>query len=260
MKIFRKGLSLIIALVMLISCVPITVFADTPETEYSISNGYLTYTINNKTGGFSIVTRDGHPQKKYDNNIPLLYKEDKTRSNGTSFITVRIDGKDYIFGQSYGIFGISSHLHEPVVSEEGRLLTVQWDIKGYSIIQRIALSYDEKSDITGNVGISYEILNNNDTDGEVGLRLLLDTALDNNVDAPYVITDYNINPQYIEKEYSGVGLPQQIRLLDSLNSPKKMAYLILKGWNAGVVPDKVIVGHWANLANTKYSYSKNCYS
>lgn len=255
MKIFRKGLSLIIALVMLISCVPITVFADTPETEYSISNGYLTYTINNKTGGFSIVTRDGHPQKKYDNNIPLLYKEDKTRSNGTSFITVRIDGKDYIFGQSYGIFGISSHLHEPVVSEEGRLLTVQWDIKGYSIIQRIALSYDEKSDITGNVGISYEILNNNDTDGEVGLRLLLDTALDNNVDAPYVITDYNINPQYIEKEYSGVGLPQQIRLLDSLNSPKKMAYLILKGWNAGVVPDKVIVGHWANLANTKYSYS-----
>lgn len=55
---------------------------------------------------------------------------------------MRIDGKDYIFGQNYGWLGLSSMLHEPVVSEEGRLLTVQWDINSYSVIQKIALSVD----------------------------------------------------------------------------------------------------------------------
>lgn len=259
MKILNKVLSLIIIFTMIMTSIPIYTFADSPEKEYSISNGYLTYTINNKTGGFSIVTDEGHPQKKYDNNIPLLYKEDKTRSNGTSFITVRIDGKDYIFGQSYGMFGISSLLHEPIVSEEGRLLTVQWDIKGYSIIQKVALSIDEKSDITGNVGISYQIINNNSSSGMVGIRLLLDTALDNNVDSPYVLTDTMTNPQLTEKEYKDSELPQQIRLVDSLSSPKKMAYLLLKGWNEGVVPDKAIVGHWANLANTRYSYTADSF-
>lgn len=259
MKILNKILSLIIIFAMIITSIPVNAFADSSEKEYSISNGYLTYTINNKTGGFSIVTDEGHPQKKYDNNIPLLYKEDKTRSNGTSFVTVRIDGKDYIFGQSYGMFGISSKLHEPVVSEEGRLLTVQWDIKGYSVIQKIALSIDEKSDITGNVGISYQIINNNNSSGNVGIRLLLDTALDNNIDSPYVITDTRTNPQYTEKEYKDLELPQQIRLVDSLSSPKKMSYLLLKGWNNGVVPDKVIIGHWANIANTKYNYSADSF-
>ena len=34
-----------------------------------------------------------------------------------------------------------------------------------------------------------------------------------------------------------------------------MAYMFLKGWNDGVVADKIIVGHWANLANTKYDYT-----
>jgi hypothetical protein len=255
----KKTLAMLLVVTMLTPLIPLNVFADTAEQEYSISNGYLTYTINNKTGGFSIVTTEGHPQKKYDNNIPLLYKEDKTRSNGTSFTTVRIDSKDYIFGQSYGMFGIASELHEPVISEEGRLLTVRWDIKGYSVVQKIALSVDEKNDLTGNVGISYQVTNNTSLAGKVGIRVLLDTALSNNTDAPYVMTDAKPNPQITEKEYKGSELPQQIRLVDSLSSPIKMAYALLKGWNEGVVPDKVIVGHWANLANTRYSYTADTY-
>ncbi|MCQ1528575.1 S-layer homology domain-containing protein [Lutispora saccharofermentans] len=259
MKILKKTLAVLLVASMLTALIPLNVFAETAEKEYSISNGYLTYTINNKTGGFSIVTTGGHPQKKYDNNIPLLYKEDKTRSNGTSFTTARIDGKDYIFGQSYGMFGIASQLHEPVISEEGRLLTVRWDIKGYSVVQKVALSVDEKNDLTGNVGISYQIINNTSSSGNVGLRILLDTALDNNTDAPYIMTDAKPNPQITEKEYKGSELPQQIRLVDSLSSPTKMAYALLKGWNDGAVPDKVIAGHWANLANTRYSYTADAY-
>ena len=150
-------------------------------------------------------------------------------------------------------------LHEPVVSEEGRLLTVQWDINSYSVIQKIALSVDPDSDTTGNVGISYQVINNSAKAGNVGIRVLFDTALGNSVDSPYVTTDTKVSPQLTEKEYTGEELPQQIRFTDSLSSPTKMAYMFLKGWNDGVVADKIIVGHWANLANTKYDYTADLY-
>ena len=88
-----------------------------------------------------------------------MYSDDKERSNGTSFITVRIGNKDYIFGQDYGFFGMSSHLDTPVVSEEGRLITIPWTIKGVTVTLKIALGTDENNDITGNAGISFEVTN-----------------------------------------------------------------------------------------------------
>ena len=109
MKKLRRSISTILVFVMLLSLAPLQVFADAiEEKEYSISNGYLTYTINNKTGGFSIVTADGHPQKKYDDNIPLLYKEDRNRSNGTSFTQCALMGKTTFSGRTT-LFGPVLH-------------------------------------------------------------------------------------------------------------------------------------------------------
>lgn len=88
MNIFKKALSYVLILAVLISAFPAAVFAE--EDEYRISNQYMSFTFNQKTGGFAIETAEGNPQKALDNDIPLLYAEDKERSNGTSFITVRI--------------------------------------------------------------------------------------------------------------------------------------------------------------------------
>lgn len=230
--------------------------AATLGDEYSIANEYIKYTIHARTGGFCIETKDGHPLKSFDNNIPLLYKEDNSRSNGTSFTTIRIDGKDYIFGQEYGWFGIDTKLHQPVVSDEGRLLTVAWDIKGYTVTQKVAISLDENNPLCGNVGISYTVTNKSGAAGNVGIRLLLDNALDSNIDAPYVMVN-QVSPTIVETEFHEV--PQQIRYMDSLSSPDKMAYALLDGWSgqSNIMVDKVIVGHWVNLANTRYHYEPN---
>jgi len=258
MNKMKKLCSMVVVIALLIGSVPIQVFAANSGNDYSIKNDYIKYTINSKTGGYCIETIDGHPQKSFDNNIPLLYKDD-TNSIGTSFTTVRIDGKDYIFGQDYGWFGILSNLSTPIISDEGRLITVTWTIKGYEITQRVAISIDENNKLAGNVGISYEVKNNNAQAGKVGIRVMLDNALDDQVDAPYVVADSNISPTIVETEYSGNTLPQQIRFVDSVSSPSKMAYALLSGWsgNEQVRPDKVIVGHWANLANTRYEYEAN---
>ncbi len=105
-----------------------------------------------------------------------MYSDDKGRSNGTSFLTVRIDGKDYIFGQDYGFFNISSQLGTPAVTEDGRLMTIPWTIKGVTVTLKVALSTDENQDITGNCGFSAEVTNNSGEAKNVSLRLMLDTA------------------------------------------------------------------------------------
>ncbi len=262
-SLLKRSLSIFVAITILLA---VWVQQDTPASaatlgdEYSIANDYIKFTFNARTGGFSIETIDGHPQKSYDNNIPLLYKEDANRSNGTSFTTIRINGKDYIFGQDYGWFGINSKLHEPVVSNDGRLLTIRWDILDYTVIQNVAISLDENNPLCGNVGISYTVINNSKKDGKVGIRLLLDNALSSSIDAPYVMIN-QISPTIVETEYVG-DVPQQIRYMDSLSSPDKMAYAILDGWSGqtDIMVDRVIVGHWVNLANTRYDYvpDPNC--
>lgn len=245
-------------LAMLVSFVPSQVFAD-GENIYTISNGYLTYMFNADTGGFAIQTAEGNPRKVLDNDIPLLYSDDKSRSNGTSFLTVRIDGKDYIFGQDYGFFNISSQLGTPAVTEDGRLMTIPWTIKGVTVTLKVALSTDENQDITGNCGFSAEVTNNSGEAKNVSLRLMLDTALGNETDAPYLVADEDIRPTLTEKEFVGSEVPGQIRGVDSLSNPKKILYLITKGWNNGAEPNRLILGHWANLANTRYDCEPDKY-
>ncbi|HBZ14022.1 MAG TPA: hypothetical protein DEO51_09660, partial [Clostridiales bacterium] len=90
MKAFKRIISSMLALVMFVLIFPLGVFAEGENDNiYSITNGYLTYSFNADTGGFAIETEEGNPKKILDNNIPLLYSDDKERSNGTSFITVR---------------------------------------------------------------------------------------------------------------------------------------------------------------------------
>ncbi len=261
MKIFNKIICLLLTLTMVLPLFSTAVMAEESNI-YSIQNDYVRYTINSETGGFSVETLDGNPQKDLDNNIPLLYKEDETRSNGTSFTTIRIDGKDYVFGRSYGFFGLSTTLHTPVVSEGGRLITVKWDIKDYTVTQEVALSAEADQDLTGNVGISYTITNNGSSSAPVGIRVLLDTALDSTVDSPYLVKDTDIDIISVETEYSRENgtMPSQIRGLDSLSNPSKMLYTFTKTWNNDAAAvDRIIVGHWRNLANTRYDYEANRY-
>ena len=256
MKKINRIISCILLLIMILTNIRIDVYAaNLPENIISLDNGYIKYTLNKKTGGFSIHTLKGHPQKKYDDNIPLLYQDDRN-STETSFTTVRIDGEDYIFGQDYGWLNMKSKLYEPVVNKEENTIITKWVINNIEVTQKIALSSDPNNDLAGNAGIVYEIKN---IDGEVhrvGIRTLLDSALDT-IDSPYMMAGYDSIPTVTEREFSGKDVPDQIRGMDSLENTSIMSYAILKGWSDGSAPDKAIIGHWANLADTKYDYTPN---
>ena len=97
MKILQRTVSCILILAFIMSLFSTVTFAEEGD-EYRISNDYLGFMYNSKTGGFAIETAEGNPHKSLDNNMPLLYADDKERSNGTSFITVRIGDKDFRSG------------------------------------------------------------------------------------------------------------------------------------------------------------------
>jgi len=269
MNLFRKAVSVLLAAAMVVGMLPTALFVGASEstqpedngTVYTIQNDYIRYSIDTVTGGFSVETLDGNPQKRLDDEIPLLFKEN-TESSGTSFTTVRIDGKDFIFGRDYSYYGINTKTHTPIVSHEGRLLTVQWDVGKISVLQEVALSAEDDMDLTGNVGISYTVVNNGTETANVGIRVLLDTALDSTVDAPYLMTDTETVPLKTEVEFSVKDgtLPSQICGYDSLENPSKMLYAFTKTFNnAAAKVDRLIVGHWRNLANTRYDYTPNEY-
>ena len=250
MKIFRKAIVLLLTAAMLVLTFPFSAFAG-GVSESVITNGYIKYRYNEETGGFSIETAEGHPKKDSDNDMPLLYQEDSGRSNGTSFITVRIDGKDYVFGQDYGFFGFDTIIGKPVISEEGRLMTISWTVKDITVIKKIALTKDTGSDTLGNVGLSFEVVNNGNKPVSVGIRLLLDTALGTKTDAPYMIVDNDLSPTYVETEFSGDYIPSQIRNVDALANPTAVSYIMPVGVSSLAKAVKGIIGHWANLANTR---------
>lgn len=262
MKCMKRLLCSLLAIALAVSLLPASALAASGEI-YTIANDYMTFTLNASTGGFGVSTVEGHPQKAFDNNIPMLYQGDGV-SPSTSFVTVRIDGKDYIFGQDYNWLGINtSPMKVPVITNTGtgQLISTSWSIKGYTITMQAALAKDAgDSDLRSNVGFAFTVENKNKQAGSVGIRVLLDTALDADTDNPYLITDLNNAPVRTETEFSGAEMFSQIRGMDSLSSPRQMCYALLTGWAQDSAPDRAIVGHWANLANTRYDYTPdpNC--
>ncbi len=293
MKLNKRILSSVMALMILITSLPLHVFADTTDTEentegegttegedtaetpedpYTIKNKYMTYTINPNTGGFSVVTAEGHPQKSADNNIPLLYQDDIEKSIETSYVTVRIDGEDYIFGRKYDFYDIKTTLSKPVKSDLGRQISITWTLGDIEVTQMAAISYDEEESTTGNIAIKYAIVNKGTTPHDVGLRVLFDTALGKEIDAPYFFSDDDVNPMLheISLEKSEDEIPDQLRLSNIMSGRLNSTHTAMTGYflfddrtfdfGDALKPDKITIGHWAHLANTRYEYEPNKYS
>jgi len=185
----KKLIAVFLATLMLLSaCSAVAFAAESPSK--SISNRYLTYSVNDKTGFFSIGTLEGHPQKSQDNNMNLLYAGDSVE---TSFTTVRLDGKDYIFGQDYGIFGLSASDCETKVDAVNNAVHTTWTIKGVKVTQSAYLSRTDNVTTTGNLSLAYSVENTTEEEHKVGIRVMLDNAL-GAIDAPVPMVESELAP------------------------------------------------------------------
>lgn len=226
---------------------PISAFAS--EEPIRIHNGIVEYRVNRDNGRFTIHTADGLPNKASDNDKNLLFFSDLP---DTSFTTFRIDGKDYVFGNSYGVMGADGGIVSPP-KVDGNITTTVWRIKNIEVTQKLQLIVDESNPNAGNTKITYEVLNKGTSTVEFGTRILLDTQLGSNDASPMLIGNTFVTN---EAEYTGEAVPASWKSADEKFAPGVISYGLLSGWE-NTAPDKMVVAHWESLSNTKWNYKPN---
>jgi len=216
----------------------------------SIKNNVVEIIVNKGDGRFAVKTVQGSPKRPEDDNAALLFNQGIPE---TTFTTFRIDGKDYIYGNTYsGILTDGGMVSPPKV--EGMLNTSSWRIGDITVTQKLELTDNVTSSDIGNVKISYTVTNNGTKSSMIGTRILLDMILGDN-DGCSISLDGNTNISY-EAKVEGSNIPMYWRCTDSVDNPKIVSYGFLKGWG-NKEPDSMIIAHWSSLSSTKWDYEIN---
>lgn len=221
--------------------------AETQDTLEGMENDYIEVYVHPDTGRFSIQTKEGHPLKDMDQNQPLLFRDDFPE---TSFTTFRVNGKDYIYGNSYGWMGLdSSFLHRPI--SQGLTNQSVWTVDGLEIIQMLTLVDNKENPNIGNVKISYEVTNTSDSAMQVGSRVLLDTMLGSDDGSPIALSGRN---EFVRNETElNESIPYFWRAVDHTLAPGVMSYGFLRGWG-NEEPNRMVLAHWEGISGTKWDY------
>lgn len=219
-----------------------------------LDNGTIRITSDKQTGRFIAETLSGLPNKSADDYKDLLYGN-RFESPETSYTSVRIDGEDFIYGNDYGFLGLQGHYNvEPYVDSDTNSIISQWSINDIVVTQRIRLTKNPKLASTGNVFVSYDIVNNGNVPKSVGLRMLLDTKI-GTVDSP-ALTIPGGGFIYKEKEFIGDDIPSNWYAYDQYITPQIIALGAVSGEGLSK-PDKLQFAAWGDVSQTKWDYVVN---
>lgn len=285
MKLYQRIISICMSLLLLLGALPMQVMAaelkEASEDTVSMSNKYIKVIVNKKNGRFAIRTADGQPLRKNDQNTTLTFDEDDT-----SFTTFRIKSGDYkgeyIFGNGYELSGgnnLKSSLSEPKITtaDDGtKTMTTTWtltlgDKKTIVIDQKIRLNASEKTDTSGMVFVDYDVKNSTGAQIDVGTRVLLDTKVGANDGPAYQNGTTQEQVIETEKALTDTAIQNYYMLRDSGSFTNPLATSVYAyGFNnvgndfttveransgtsdLGNLVDRIVVGHWAHLANAKF--------
>ena len=241
--------SIIVAIMAMNAVLPAIASAQDIQEAVSVHNGIVEYKVNKVNGRYTVHTADGLPNKASDNDKNLLFLKD---TPDTSFTTFKIDGEEYIFGNSYGVMGSDGGIvTQPTV--DGNITTTVWRIKDVEITQKLQLIVDASNPNVGNTKISYTALNKGQSDIEIGSRILLDTQLGNNDASPMLIgSTYVTN----ETEYLDDGVPGAWKSADEKFAPGVISYGLLSGFD-NIAPNRMVIAHWESLSKTKWDFTPN---
>ena len=253
-KKFKKIIAFVLCVIMACpASAMVASAADNPlvrdDTMLTMGNTLVQVKVNRSTGRYVVATEDGLPSKTSDRNRWLSFFDN---TPDTSFTTIRIDGKDYIFGNEYGRQG---GIVTPTTIQGTTAVTV-WQVKGVQVTQQLRLVTDFADPDVGNVRIRYEIANGSGKSVKLGTRILLDTMLGSN-DGSAMLAErtYVTN----ETEFSGEQVPMVWQSSDQQYASNVTARGVLYGWEDGLRPNKMVAAHWNTLANTKWDCEVNPY-
>ncbi len=199
--------------------------------EDSMSNEYIKL-VTDENGRFVLGTTGGDLSKDTDNNKKLLYGFPDYVE--TSFTTIRIDGKSYIYGEN----GLET---SPTFNADEKSCVSTQIINNIEITQTLSFVNNVSTDKEDVMEIKYVVKNNDSISHNIGTRIMLDTMLGNNDDAPFRVQ--GTGSVTTETEFMGDDIPQYWQAFDSLTEPTVVSQGTFVRGN-DLKPDKVQFAHW----------------
>ncbi len=222
-----------------------------------LKNDYISVIVNQNEfnkGRFGIDVTGGAPMRDGDNNKPLLYGHPYP---WTSYTTIRIDGKNYIFGgktdKRAGKDGKYGELVTQPQIKDDQIIT-SYKFEDQIVVTQI-LNF-VKSSTTGladTVQITYRVTNQDEEDHQVGARVMIDTMLGENDGAPFRVLNQAVTGDALFLEED---IPSFCQAFDELANPKVTAQGTIKG-NGLTTPDEVYFADWGSLADGLWSFDFN---
>ncbi len=252
----KNKILILIAITLFLNCVYKTYAIDNPNL-LSIENEFIKIIVNNdkdyEKGRFAVETTNGNPNNPLDDNQPLIYGRPKP---WTSYTTIQIDNKNYIFGEKtlkragknalYGKFISQTILNE-------KIITVYQYEKNIYVKQMLSFFRNPQTKVNDTAQITYEITNSDKKNHKIGLRIMLDTMLGINDGAPFRIGEKAIEN---ESRFIGTDILDYWQTFDNLTSPNIIAQGTLKIIDDSIYPpDKLYLVNWGTLADNPWDFT-----
>ena len=215
-----------------------------------LSNEYIAVAVNTSpdgTGRIGVKVTGGDPYREGDEEQPLIYGFENP---WTSYTTVRIDGKDYIFGGrtrrrsgGTGEFGVVAS--PPAFESDKDVISMSCRFGMIDVRQDVSVVESTTTMLPDTVKIQYTIINRDTVPHEVGLRAVIDTMLGENDGNPFRLGETAIETDTV---FSREELPEFWQAFDTLRNPRVIAQGTLKGREA-TPPDALYFTNWGTVAD-----------
>ncbi len=213
----------------------ISVFARSiAYTTNAVYNDYI-YTGTTAAGKINIQTKIGDPDNEKDNNRKLLY------NYNTSNTLFAIDGKSFpyaIWSTCYNDYGDNYVISANTIGE----LYIEQIL---TIVENPATGREDT------VQIKYRVTNSTENEKQLGCRIVLDTMIGSNDNAPFWVPKYG--SVTTETEFSGDELPLYWLAFDSLTEPTITAQGRLYK-SEEEKPDRIQFTRWGYGVTGNYYY------
>lgn len=223
----------------------------------SVENEFIKLSVNKgpeDLGRFSIDTTGGDPKNLKDNTQSLIYGQPVP---WTSYTTVRIDGRDFVFGgQGHKL---SQRSGQPITFGTVVSQTVQPSsivtvcrFEDILVTQTLSFIRNASTKVMDTAQISYSAVNEGSVPHNVGIRIMMDTKLGSNDGAPFRIGTHAGDS---EQAFQGGALFDYWQAFDDLVSPNVIAQGTIYSAELGIgKPDKLYLANWGTLSDYPWEF------
>lgn len=196
--------------------------------ENYVMNKYLALNVA-ADGSFDLRTNQGYPGSENDDNKILVYGAGK----GTTLPSLLLNGNSS---------SLKSNVLYPTTLTNGTYKTV-YSINNLQVIQYVRIIEDQFE-------FKYSIENTSNSPQNVGFYFHMDTMLDNDDQAPFIVN----NQQLVKEEsYIGGNVPDTFEVFNNAGNQELKAKGTITGENILLSPDEFRVGQYSNIQSPNWT-------